>query len=69
MRMGLRGCASGGAPTGPLSPADAAAPDEAAKLLQVGEAEVDVSLPPVQLAAATVVASTLLNHDEAIMRR
>ena len=46
-----------------------AAPDAATKLLAVGETKTDSALPPVQLAAATMVASALLNHDEAIMRR
>jgi hypothetical protein len=41
----------------------------ATKLLSVGEAEVDRTLSPVRLAAATMVASALLNHDEAVMRR
>ena len=46
-----------------------AAPEAAAKLLNVGEAKASPELPPVSLAAATMVASALLNHDEAIMRR
>jgi hypothetical protein len=46
-----------------------ATPDEATKLLNVGEAKTNPALPPVSLAAATMVASALLNHDEAIMRR
>src|SRR5688500_10492382 len=46
--------------------ADAAA---AEKLLAVGETPTSASLPPVRLSAATMVASALLNHDEAVMRR
>jgi len=45
---------------------DAAA---ANKLLAVGEAKNDPSLDRVELAAATVLAEALLNHDEAVMRR
>jgi hypothetical protein len=45
---------------------DAAA---ATTLLAVGEARVDSSLPVARLAAATMVVSLLLNHDEAVMRR
>jgi hypothetical protein len=41
----------------------------AEKLLTVGETKADTSLPAARLAAATVVASALLNHDEAVMRR
>ena len=41
----------------------------AAKLLAVGEESNDPSLSPVDLAAGTVLAETLLNHDEAVMRR
>jgi hypothetical protein len=44
-------------------------PDAAAKLLEVGEAKLDTTLPKDQLAAAAVVAQALFNHDEAIMRR
>ena len=39
------------------------------KLLKVGEAKNDDSLDRVDLAAGTVLAQTLLNHDEAVMRR
>ena len=46
-----------------------AAPEAATKLLNVGEAKANPELSPVSLAAATMVASALLNHDEAIMRR
>jgi len=41
----------------------------AAKLLAVGEEPNDPSLPPVDLAAGTILAEALLNHDEAVMRR
>jgi hypothetical protein len=39
------------------------------KLLDVGETKNDASLNPADLAAGTVLAETLLNHDEAVMRR
>ncbi|HTO02667.1 MAG TPA: hypothetical protein VL069_03150, partial [Opitutus sp.] len=45
---------------------DAAAAEQ---LLAVGDTKLDTSLPAARLAAATVVASALLNHDEAVMRR
>ena len=41
----------------------------AAKLLVVGEAPNNPALSPVDLAAATVLAEALLNHDDAVMRR
>ncbi len=41
----------------------------AAQLLAVGEAPNDPTLPPVDLAAGTVLAQALLNYDEAVMRR
>jgi hypothetical protein len=41
----------------------------AAKLLAVGEEPNDPALSPVDLAAGTVLAEALLNHDEAVMRR
>jgi len=41
----------------------------AAKLLAVGEEPNDPSLPPVDLAAGTILAEALLNHDDAVMRR
>jgi hypothetical protein len=47
----------------------AADPQAAAKLLAIGDARQDVPADPVRLAAATMLASTLLNHDEAVMRR
>jgi hypothetical protein len=43
--------------------------DAATKLLAVGETTPDTELPPARLAAATMVASAILNHDEAVMRR
>jgi hypothetical protein len=47
----------------------AAEPDGAKKLLAMGESRSDASLDPVDLAAGTVVAQAILNHDEAVMRR
>jgi hypothetical protein len=47
----------------------AADPSAAKKLLAVGEAKIDASLDPIDLAAGTVLAEAILNHDEAIMRR
>jgi hypothetical protein len=47
----------------------AAEPVSAQKLLTFGEAKTDPTLPPADLAALTIVAQTLQNHDEAIMRR
>ena len=44
-------------------------PEAAAQLLAVGEAKTDPSLPPAELAATTILAQALLNHDEALMRR
>jgi hypothetical protein len=41
----------------------------AERVLAVGETKVGGEFPPAQLAAATMVASLLLNHDEAVMRR
>jgi hypothetical protein len=43
--------------------------EAATKLLTVGEAKLETELPVARLAAATMVASMLLNHDEAVMRR
>ena len=49
---------------------DFAADMEAAKkLLAVGEAKPDAALAPADLAAGTVVALAILNHDEAVNRR
>ncbi len=41
----------------------------AAKLLAIGEAKNDPRLNPVELAAGTVLAGAILNHDEAVLRR
>ena len=41
----------------------------AAEVLAVGAYEVDPSLDKITLASMTAVASTLLNHDEAYMKR
>ena len=46
-----------------------AAPAEAAKLVKVGALPVTDTFPPVDLAAATVVASTLFNLDASLMLR
>jgi hypothetical protein len=35
----------------------------------MGESAADPSLPVARLAAVTMMASVLLNHDEAVMRR
>ncbi len=43
--------------------------NSAAQLLKVGEAKNNPSLNPVELAAGTVLAQALLNHDGAVMRR
>jgi hypothetical protein len=43
--------------------------DSAKKLLGVGEKKANDDLDPVEWAAATVVAQTVLNHDEAVRRR
>ena len=47
----------------------AADPTEAAKLVKVGALPVTDTFPPVDLAAATVVASTLFNLDASLMLR
>ena len=47
----------------------AADAEAARRVLQVGEAKVGADFPPARLAAATMVASLLLNHDETVMRR
>ncbi|HEY7154262.1 MAG TPA: DUF1553 domain-containing protein, partial [Gemmataceae bacterium] len=44
-------------------------PKAAAKLLAVGDARNDPKLNAVDAAASTVLALTILNHDEAVMRR
>lgn len=47
----------------------ASQPEAAAQLIKTGERPVDASLPPVELAATTMVVSTLMNHDEFVMKR
>ena len=47
----------------------AADPKAAEKLLSVGDGKTDATLKPAELAAATAVALTILNHDAAVMRR
>jgi hypothetical protein len=47
----------------------AADPQAAARLLAVGEAANSPTLSTIDLAAGTMLAQALLNHDEAIMRR
>jgi mono/diheme cytochrome c family protein len=44
-------------------------PAAARALLEVGERRAGTAFPAPQLAAATMIASLLLNHDEAVMRR
>ncbi|MGV3641919.1 MAG: DUF1553 domain-containing protein [Adhaeribacter sp.] len=44
-------------------------PGRAASMLQQGEREVDTSLAPDQLATCTVIASTLMNFDEFLIKR
>lgn len=44
-------------------------PDRALSVLNTGEYAIDQSLDPAQLAAYTVVANTVLNYDEAIVKR
>jgi hypothetical protein len=41
----------------------------AQKVLKVGESRSDSSLNAINLAATTVLANALLNHDAAVMRR
>jgi len=47
----------------------AAEPSSAQKLLAFGEAKSNPALPAADFAALTVLAQTLQNHDEALMRR
>ncbi|HSZ55713.1 MAG TPA: DUF1553 domain-containing protein, partial [Tepidisphaeraceae bacterium] len=47
----------------------AADTEAAGKLLAMSEAKNDASLDPIELAAGTVLAEAILNHDEAVMRR
>jgi len=44
------------------------APGSVKKLLKIGERKADADLPPAKLAAYTLIANTLLNLDEAIMK-
>lgn len=44
-------------------------PEDAAKYLKVGDKPRDESLPADEVAATTVLASALLNHDEFVMKR
>jgi hypothetical protein len=46
-----------------------AGPKAAAKLLAVGDGKNDAKLDSVELAASTMLALAVLNHDEAVMRR
>ncbi len=43
--------------------------EAAKKLLAFGESRNDLALDPVELAAGTVLAEAILNHDEAVLRR
>ncbi len=43
--------------------------DSAPKLMAVGDAKADGSVAPADLAAATLLAQAILNHDDALMRR
>ena len=47
----------------------AANTNAASQLLKVGEAKNDPTLDPVDLAAGTVLAEALFNHDDAVMKR
>lgn len=44
-------------------------PEEALQLLSIGTAPRDQALPAAEVAAATVLAQTLLNHDVCVVRR
>jgi hypothetical protein len=44
-------------------------PKAADELLKVGEANIDASMSKVDLAAATILAEAILNHDAAVMER
>ena len=44
-------------------------PEAATKYVGIGESPRDPSLSPTELAAATVLVSTLMNHDEFVMKR
>ena len=43
--------------------------EAAKKLLATGETKVDPKLPVEELAASSIVAQALLNHDEVVQRR
>jgi hypothetical protein len=43
--------------------------DAAIELLSVGESHCDASVDPTELAAATVLAQAIMNHDLALLRR
>jgi len=43
--------------------------DSALKFLEIGEAKSDPSVDPIELAAASVLAEAILNHDGAVYRR
>ncbi len=45
------------------------APADARDLLAIGEYPPNAALPPVDVAAGTVVTSTIMNYDEAYMKR
>jgi hypothetical protein len=44
-------------------------PEEAARYLAIGEKQPDPALPVAELAATTVLANTLMNHDAFVMKR
>ena len=44
-------------------------PASATKLLKAGERSADATLSPTELAATAVLVSTLMNHDEFVMKR
>ena len=44
-------------------------PDAARQLLAIGESSRETSIDPASLAAATMVASAIMNYDAAVMRR
>ena len=44
-------------------------PDEAAKLIRIGDRKTDPALPPAEIAAATILAQTVLNLDATVWKR
>jgi hypothetical protein len=44
-------------------------PEAASKYVAIGEWPLDESVPPAELAAATVMVSALMNHDEFVTKR